>query len=81
MQVVWYSVKDGDDDYYWNPATGETQWEKPKRATILTAADGGEDDGRRAAVGGERKMSGAKPADAQGAPHATTSCCALPTVS
>ena len=38
--MVWYSVKDGDEDYYWNPATGETQWEVPDHATILAAADG-----------------------------------------
>ena len=66
-KVVWYSVRDGDEDYYWNPATGETQWDKPKRATILAAADGGGEGGDS---GGMRRASaaGATAAGTPGAP-------------
>jgi hypothetical protein len=36
---VWYSLLDEEgDEYYWNPATGNTTWEVPEEAIVLPAA-------------------------------------------
>ena len=43
---VWYSVpeEDGDDYYFWNPATGETTWQLPEGALVLATASAGGDE-------------------------------------